>query len=79
MTGNNIEGKRGISEYGSDNSNIEGGDLVIKWEDFSVIEEEIIHEEGSDDEIIKAPPVPAAQSVNKYDAALNWIYNTWPQ
>ena len=78
MTGNNKEGKRGISEYGSDKSNIEGGDLVIKWEDCAVVEEEISHEEGGDDGIIKAPPVLAAQPVNKYDTALNWIDNTGP-
>ena len=53
--------------------------MVIKWEDCAVLEEEISHEEGGDDEIIKDPPVPAAQPVNKYDASLNWIANTGPQ
>ena len=52
--------------------------MVIKWEDCDVVEAEISHEEGGNNDIIKAPPVPAAQSVNKYDAALNWIYNTGP-
>ena len=46
VTGNNIEGKRVISEDGSAKSNIEGGDLVIKWEDCDVVEAEISHEEG---------------------------------
>ena len=76
VSGNNIEGKRDTSEDGSDKSNIEGGDLVTKWEDCAVVEEEISHEEGGNDEIIKSPPVPAAKLVNKYDAALNWIDNT---
>ena len=44
VTGNNIEEKRGISEYGGDNPNVEGGYLVIKWGDCSVVEEEIRHE-----------------------------------
>ena len=79
VIGNNIEGKRGINEDVSDNSNIEGGDLVTKWEDCAAVEEEISHEEGGESEIIKAPPVPSAKSVNKYDAALNWIDNTGPQ
>ena len=79
VTGNDIEGKWGISEGESDKSNIEGGDLVIKWEDCAAVKEEISHEEGGNDEIIKAPSVPAAQSVNKYDAALNWIDNIDPQ
>ena len=52
--------------------------MVIKWEDCAVVEEEISHEEGGDDGIIKAPPVLAAQPVNKYDTALNWIDNTGP-
>ena len=45
-TGNNIEGKRGIGEDGSDKSNIEGGNLVINWENCAVVEEVISHEEG---------------------------------
>ena len=52
--------------------------MVIKWEYCAVVEEEISHEEGGDDDIIKSPPVPASQSVNKYDADLNWIDNTGP-
>ena len=52
--------------------------MVIKWEDCAVLEEEISHEEGGDDEIIKDPPVPAAQPVNKYDASLNLIDKTGP-
>ena len=39
VIGNNIEEKRGISEDRSNKSNIEGGDLVTKWEDWSVVEE----------------------------------------
>ena len=69
----------GISGDGSDKSNIEGSDLVINWEYCAVVDQEIRNEEGDDDDIIKAPPVPAAQSVNKYYADLNWIYNTGPQ
>ena len=51
---------------------------MIKWEDCAVIEKEISHEEGGEDDIIKAPLVPVEPSVNKYDAALNWIDNTEP-
>ena len=78
VTGNDIEGKWGISEGESDKSNIEGGDLVIKWEDCAAVKEEISHEEGGNDEIIKAPSVPAAQSVNKHYSAQIWIDKTGP-
>ena len=44
VIGNNIEGKRGIIEDGSDKSNIEGGDLVTKWKYWAILEEEISHE-----------------------------------
>ena len=52
--------------------------MVIEWGDCSVVEEEIRHEEGCENDIIQDPPVPAAQSVNKYEAALNWINNKEP-
>ena len=55
------------------------GDVFIKWEYFDVIEDKISHVEGGDNDIIKDPTVSAAKLVNKYDAALNWIYNTGPQ
>ena len=38
-TGNNTGGKRVISEYGSEKSNIEGGNLLIKWEYCAVVEQ----------------------------------------
>ena len=68
-----------ISEDGSDKSNIQRGYFVIKWEDCAVVGEEFSYEEGGNDDIIKSRLVTAAQSVNKYDAALNCIDNTGPQ
>ena len=38
VIGNNIEGRRVISEDGSNKSNIKGGDLVTKWEDWAAVE-----------------------------------------
>ena len=49
--------------------------MVTKWEYWAVVEEEIIYEEGGNNETIKAPPFTAAQSVQRYYAYLNWIDN----
>ena len=53
--------------------------MVIRWEDYAVVEEKISHEDGGNDDIIKAPPVPAVPSFNKYNSAHNWVENTGPQ
>ena len=77
VTGDNIEGKKEISEDRSDKSNGKVDESVSNWEHFSRVEEERSHDERGDDGIIQASPVPAVQPVNKIDAAQNWIDKTW--